>query len=270
MGRHSDGHPGGIPIGSANRCPGGCRKIGLPVTGVPAVSTGPRREVLDERLAGHKELRRAGRVLPGLRRAERPARRGRERVAAGHGPDLISRHCWVARWSRRSPHHRERTYADMCLRGPDADLSLSVEAARVVARGSCALSAVMRLQPGRRAYRGARDRRQPHKRALRGIGARWVRILWRCWTDGTIYDPGMHLKTSPWRSRPDTSSPARPRQQHAAGDGRLPSHQQPSRPPRHQRLTAGVCIIHYPDTAVMSIPGGPVLASGGDRARVSA
>ena len=178
------------------------------MTGVPAVSTGPRREVLDERLAGHKELRRAGRVLPGLRRAERPARRGRERVAAGHGPDLISRHCWVARWSRRSPHHRERTYADMCLRGPDADLSLSVEAARVVARGSCALSAVMRLQPGRRAYQRARDRRQPHNRALRGIGARWVRILWRCWTDTTTYDPGMHLKTSPWRSRPDTSSPA--------------------------------------------------------------
>jgi hypothetical protein len=136
--------------------------------------------------------------------------------------------------------------------------------------GSCALSAVMRLQPGRRAYQRARDRRQPHNRALRGIGARWVRILWRCWTDGTIYDPGMHLKTSPWRSRPDTSSPARPRQQHAAGDCRLPSHQQPSRPPRHQRLTAGVCIIHYPDTAVMSIPGGPVLAGGGDRARVSA
>jgi len=53
--------------------PGAVAKIGLPVTGVPAVSTGPRREVLDERLAGHKELRRAGRVLPGLRRAERPA-----------------------------------------------------------------------------------------------------------------------------------------------------------------------------------------------------
>ena len=52
---------------------GAVAKIGLPVTGVPAVSTGPRREVLDERLAGHKELRRAGRVLPGLRRAERPA-----------------------------------------------------------------------------------------------------------------------------------------------------------------------------------------------------
>ena len=37
----------------------------------------------------------------------------------------------------------------MCLRGPDADLSLLVEAGRVVASGSRASSAVMRFQPGR-------------------------------------------------------------------------------------------------------------------------
>lgn len=47
------------------------------------------------------------------------------------------------------------------------------------------------------AYQQARDRRQPHSRALRGIGARWVRILWRCWTDGTTYDPATHLKNQP-------------------------------------------------------------------------
>ena len=28
-------------------------------------------------------------------------------------------------------------------------------------------------------------RGQQHNRALRGLGARWVRILWRCWTDHT-------------------------------------------------------------------------------------
>jgi len=39
----------------------------------------------------------------------------------------------VAGWSRRSPRHQERTYADARLRGPDADLSLLVEAGRVVA-----------------------------------------------------------------------------------------------------------------------------------------
>lgn len=43
------------------------------------------------------------------------------------------------------------------------------------------------------AYQQARDRGQLHNRALRGIGARWVRILWRCWNDNTTYDPARHL-----------------------------------------------------------------------------
>ena len=44
------------------------------------------------------------------------------------------------------------------------------------------------------AYQQARERGQLHNRALRGIGARWTRILWRCWQDGTTYDPALHLK----------------------------------------------------------------------------
>jgi transposase len=47
------------------------------------------------------------------------------------------------------------------------------------------------------AYEQARARGQLHNRALRGIGARWTRILWRCWQDGTTYDPDQHLKTQP-------------------------------------------------------------------------
>jgi transposase len=41
----------------------------------------------------------------------------------------------------------------------------------------------------RDACQQARARGQHHNRAPRGIGARWVRILWRCWTDSTPYDP---------------------------------------------------------------------------------
>ena len=44
------------------------------------------------------------------------------------------------------------------------------------------------------AYEQARARGQLHNRALRGVGARWTRILWRCWIDGTTYDPERHLK----------------------------------------------------------------------------
>ena len=41
-------------------------------------------------------------------------------------------------------------------------------------------------------YDTARSRGQGKYRALRGLGARWTRILWRCWTDRTCYDPDRH------------------------------------------------------------------------------
>lgn len=47
------------------------------------------------------------------------------------------------------------------------------------------------------AYQQARGRGQLHNRALRGVGARWTRILWRCWTDHTTYDPAVHIKNQP-------------------------------------------------------------------------
>ena len=45
-------------------------------------------------------------------------------------------------------------------------------------------------------YDHARSRGQGKYRALRGLGARWTRILWRCWTDHTPYNPDIHHKTS--------------------------------------------------------------------------
>jgi transposase len=41
-------------------------------------------------------------------------------------------------------------------------------------------------------YDDARQRGQRSYRALRGLGARWARVLWRCWQDGNTYDPGRH------------------------------------------------------------------------------
>ena len=82
------------------------------------------------------------------RRSARTTRVDHHNLVVRAGADVINRHWAVAGWSRRSPRHRERTYADACLRGPHADLSLLVEAGRVVASGSCASSAVMRFQHG--------------------------------------------------------------------------------------------------------------------------
>lgn len=43
------------------------------------------------------------------------------------------------------------------------------------------------------AFRQARDERgQRYHRALRGLAARWMRVLWRCWSDKTNYDPAKH------------------------------------------------------------------------------
>lgn len=43
------------------------------------------------------------------------------------------------------------------------------------------------------AFRQARDQRgQRYHRALRGLAARWTRVLWRCWTNHEPYDPARH------------------------------------------------------------------------------
>lgn len=47
------------------------------------------------------------------------------------------------------------------------------------------------------AFRQARDQRgQRYHRALRGLGARWMRVLWRCWTDQVLYDPSKHTSAA--------------------------------------------------------------------------
>ena len=43
------------------------------------------------------------------------------------------------------------------------------------------------------AFREARDQRGQHyHRALRGLGARWMRIAWHCWQTNSTYDPAKH------------------------------------------------------------------------------
>lgn len=41
-------------------------------------------------------------------------------------------------------------------------------------------------------YQQARDHGQGQYRALRGLGARWTRVLWRCWHNHTPYDATRH------------------------------------------------------------------------------
>ena len=47
------------------------------------------------------------------------------------------------------------------------------------------------------AFRQARDQRgQRYHRALRGLSARWMRVLWRCWTNHVPYHPDKHTSAA--------------------------------------------------------------------------
>ena len=41
-------------------------------------------------------------------------------------------------------------------------------------------------------YGLASQRSHNHRRALRTLGRAWARIIWRCWTTRTPYDPERH------------------------------------------------------------------------------
>ncbi len=55
----------------------------------------------------------------------------------------------------------------------------------------------IRISPWtRQAYDAARARGQSHSRATRSVGARWGRILWRCWLDRQTYDPALDRRVA--------------------------------------------------------------------------
>lgn len=41
-------------------------------------------------------------------------------------------------------------------------------------------------------YKRARSRGCDHPHAVRILARAWIRVLWRAWTDGTLYDPALH------------------------------------------------------------------------------
>jgi len=62
--------------------------------------------------------------------------------------------------------------------------------------GQWMLTAI-RISPWTRAaYDAARARGQTHSRAVRSVGARWGRILWRCWLDRQAYDPALDRRVT--------------------------------------------------------------------------
>lgn len=108
---------------------------------------------------------------------------------------------------------------------------------------------------GRQAYDQARERKQHHHRALRGLGARWMRVLHRAWLDGVPYDPAKHLgdpdtatgqaaeQRPPPPPDPPRRTPARHDRRHA-GRRHARNQQDPQDRPTVV-LTVGVCRVHF-------------------------
>ena len=56
----------------------------------------------------------------------------------------------------------------------------------------------------------ARDRGKDHPHAVRITARAWVLIIWRCWQDGTSYDPAKHRALQDVLTRQATAAPPQP------------------------------------------------------------
>ncbi len=56
----------------------------------------------------------------------------------------------------------------------------------VNSRAKCAWAAVY--------YTGLREAGKSHAQALRCLGQRWLKIIWKMWQTGTCYDPDLHTR----------------------------------------------------------------------------
>jgi hypothetical protein len=43
-------------------------------------------------------------------------------------------------------------------------------------------------------YSALRERGMTHAQALRCLGQRWLKIIWKMWQTGTTYDPAQHMR----------------------------------------------------------------------------
>ena len=57
-------------------------------------------------------------------------------------------------------------------------------------------------------YTAARDRGKDHPHAIRILARSWVLVIWRCWQDGTAYDPAKHAALQAVIARQDRTAPA--------------------------------------------------------------
>jgi transposase len=62
-------------------------------------------------------------------------------------------------------------------------------------------------------YADARDRGKDHPHAVRITARAWIHVIWRCWQDGTAYDPAKHTALQAITARHTTQPPPRAQDQ---------------------------------------------------------
>jgi transposase len=78
--------------------------------------------------------------------------------------------------------------------GKHASIEFRWAASRQLRDAACDLAAGSRhASPWAAAvYDAARDRGKDHPHAVRILARAWIYVIWRCWQDGTAYDPAKH------------------------------------------------------------------------------
>lgn len=66
---------------------------------------------------------------------------------------------------------------------------------------------VARSQWARQFYQQQKDRGMRHHAAVRALAFKWIRVLFRCWKDGTAYDEARYLRVLEQRRAPRNSAP---------------------------------------------------------------
>jgi transposase len=114
---------------------------------------------------------------------------GEERSRFGSAAE-VQRYCGVAPVTKRSGKQHVVHWRYLCAKFPRQTL---VEWAGLT---------IPRSYWAEQYYRQCRERGAAHQAALRALAYKWVRILFRCWQSGELYDESRYLKALNKRNAP--------------------------------------------------------------------
>jgi len=95
-------------------------------------------------------------------------------------PDAVAALAGVTPVTRQSGKHRAVEFRWACNKRLRRAITIYADNSRRASPWAAAI------------YDHARAAGKDHPHAVRILARAWIRVIWRCWTDGTPYDPGLH------------------------------------------------------------------------------